>query len=400
MSYSSDYDKNEKPFLKQTIKNKTPKIFFNILKIVFCFCFGFLITFGYTVMKDVSIPKTINKTTDQIVFTNTENKPSATNISVSEPESILTSIIKETKPSIVTITTLNEQANNFFNLNLNYEDAGSGIIFHETSTKLYILTNNHVIENAVKVGVAVDDNEAVLANFVGKDESNDLAVISVEKSALKDIGATDFSVAKFGDSSLITEGSSVIAIGNALGEGNTATLGIISSTNASVKINGKDVSMLQTTAAINPGNSGGALINSKGEVIGVNTAKVVSKSIEGIGYSIPSNTFIPIVEKIMNNTNPASLGVYVRDLNSEFNFENLGGALVVEVIEGGAAHLSGIRAGDIITSINKAPIFNSQQLIDEIKNYSAGKTIELTVLRNNSLKKIKVKLQAAKNNKF
>ena len=188
-------------------------------------------------------------------------------------------------------------------------------------------------------------------------------------------------------------GDYVIAIGNTLGEGITSTFGMISSTSTDIVANNKQLNVLQTTAAINPGNSGGALINLKGEVIGINTAKVADNNVENIAYTIGSSVAMPIIEDIMSNLNPTSLGVTVTDVkNANVGNQDISvGALIVEVVSNGSADKAGLKSSDIITSVNDVPILSSSQLVEEIKKYKVGDTVKLKFIRNGELKNIKVK---------
>jgi serine protease Do len=231
---------------------------------------------------------------------------------------------------------------------------------------------------------------------VGKDSNADLAVISVNNSDILDAGIENVQLATFGDSDELQMGESVIAIGNALGQGNTATAGIVSALQKDVTIQGRKLSVIQTDAAINPGNSGGALVNSKGQVIGINTAKIALDSVEGIGYSITSNVAKPIIEQLMNSTDTPTLGVYVtavtEELAEQYNLPTAG-VLIQQVIDGGSAQKAGLRAGDVVTAYNGSPVFNSTQLIEAIKASKVGDTATLTIVRDGSTKTVEVTLE-------
>lgn len=202
-------------------------------------------------------------------------------------------------------------------------------------------------------------------------------------------------VAEFGDSDSTQVGDTVIAIGNALGQGNTATKGIISVGAKEVNINGKKLTVLQTDAAINPGNSGGALVNQKGQVIGINTAKIALTSVEGVGYSIASNVAESLIEQLMNTTDSATLGVSVVTITDEMaQYYNLptAGVMVQEVVQGGSAAQSGIKQNDIITSFNGQPTFTNDQLVSLVKKTKVGDTVNVKLIRNGQTLDVKVKM--------
>ena len=303
-------------------------------------------------------------------------------------------IIKKVKPSIACITSV-VQGTDFFNQSYESEGSGSGIVFYKDSQKAYIATNYHVISGASRVSISLNECDLVSAELVGKDANSDLAVISVKLSDLAAAGVKDVQVAEFGDSDSTQVGDTVIAIGNALGQGNTATKGIISVGAKEVNINGKKLTVLQTDAAINPGNSGGALVNQKGQVIGINTAKIALTSVEGVGYSIASNVAEPLIEQLMNTTDSATLGVSVVTITDEMaQYYNLptAGVMVQEVVQGGSAAQSGIKQNDIITSFNGQPTFTNDQLVSLVKNTKVGDTVNVKLIRNGQTLDIKVKM--------
>ncbi|MBO5561857.1 MAG: trypsin-like peptidase domain-containing protein [Firmicutes bacterium] len=303
-------------------------------------------------------------------------------------------LIKRVKPSIACITT-KTTAQSWFYQTYEAEGAGSGVIFHEDEENVYIATNAHVISGATRVMVSISESDLVEAELVGKDANADLAVISVSKTALNSVGITGVTVAQFGSSSDLQVGESVIAIGNALGQGNTATAGIVSALSKDVNINGRKLTVIQTDAAINPGNSGGALINSKGQVIGINTAKIAMSTVEGIGYSIASDVAKPIIESLTNAEGTPVLGVTVNDVSEEtaklYGLPQAG-VVIEEVQSGSAAEKAGIKVGDIITSFNDTPIFSSEQLINRIKECKVGDSAKVTVIRNNETVTVTAKL--------
>lgn len=303
-------------------------------------------------------------------------------------------VIKSVKPSIVCITSVVE-GTDFFNRVYQSEGSGSGIIFYEDAENVYIATNNHVISGALRVTVSISESDLVAASLVGKDANADLAVISVKKSDLQKVGITGVTCANFGDSDQMQVGETVVAIGNALGQGITATKGIISAQQKDVQIQNKLLSVIQTDAAINPGNSGGALVNSKGQVIGINTAKIAVDSVEGIGFSIASNVAKPIIEQLMNSEDTPALGVYItsitEDVAARYGLPKAG-VLVQQVIPGGSAEKAGIMEGDVITSLNDNPTFTTDQLTKAVKETRVGDTAKVKLVRNGEEKTVTVKM--------
>lgn len=311
-------------------------------------------------------------------------------------------IINKVQPSVACITSITHGVD-FFNQAYESEGAGSGVVFYKDSDNAYIVTNYHVIEGASNVGVSLNECDLVQAKLVGKDSNADLAVISVPLKDLAAAGVTNVQVAEFGDSEAMQVGETVIAIGNALGEGNTATKGILSSQTRDVNIQGTKLTVLQTDAAINPGNSGGALVNSKGQVIGINTAKISMTTVEGIGYSIASDVAKPIIEELMNSTSTPTLGVYITSISEEVAQQNnlpQAGVLVQQVIQGGSASYADIQAGDLITSFNGTPVFNTDQLMEAVRQCKIGQTVNVTIVRNGATKTVSVKMLESSSDTF
>lgn len=308
-------------------------------------------------------------------------------------------IIKKVKPSVACITSV-VQGVDFFNRAYESEGSGSGIVFYKDNINAYIVTNNHVIDGASRVTISLNECDLVSATLVGKNANSDLAVISVSLADLAAAGVKDVQVAAFANSDNVQIGETVIAIGNALGQGNTATKGIISNTARDINFNGKTLNVLQTDAAINPGNSGGALVNSSGQVIGINSAKIASTTVEGVGYSISSNSAKTNIEKIMNNTDSTTLGVTVATISEEDAINNnlpAAGVYVTEVVQGGNAYSAGIQQGDIITSFNNQPVFTSDQLVEAVQKCKIGDSVNVTIVRNGESKSIKVVMQKSQN---
>lgn len=317
------------------------------------------------------------------------------------------SIVDASMPSIVAITNTSEQeVPSFFfgNQSQQVQSAGSGIIIGENDTYLYIVTNNHVVEGTVELKVTFSDNETVSATVKGTDSGKDLAVVTVKKSDLKDSTKKAIKIATMGDSKELKVGEEVIAIGNALGYGQSVTTGVVSALNRNVNVENVSTNAIQTNAAINPGNSGGALLNSKGEVIGINSAKMVSEDTEGIGYAIPISDAQPIVEALISREKVAdgekgALGIYPQDISEDIaSVYNLPvGVYIQDLVPGGAAAKAGLVQGDIITAIDSFEVKTTADLQSQLQYYKAGTEVEVTVQVKDGgkykEKKVKVTLQ-------
>ena len=327
-------------------------------------------------------------------------------------------VAREAMPSVVAITSVSiQEIPSFFGYYQNYASTGtgSGIIVGENETELLIATNYHVVEDAatlnvcfigndvvsagkeiaqaVRNGTGLDIAGAVPASVRGTDPDNDLAVIAVEKSQIPDDTMSQIRIARLGDSDNLEVGEQVVAIGNALGYGQTVTSGWVSALERTVQLSsGSYAQVLQTDAAINPGNSGGALLNMKGEVIGINSAKDASSIVEGVGYAIPVSVARPILEKLMSmeprtQVEDASqagyLGVELADLTEEVQwmYNMPDGAFVTNVISGEAASDAGIQVNDIITKVDGQKIGGRADLIDRLKYYRPGEEVTLSISR-------------------
>ncbi len=301
-------------------------------------------------------------------------------------------IIKEVTPSVVSISTKGtNKATYFGGFQVPYElsGAGSGVIFYSEKDKVGIATNEHVIANATEINVTFAGDKMVKAKVVGTDSTSDLAVISVDKKDLKAAGIQDVKIATFGNSNTLEVGEDVVAIGNALGEGLTATNGIISATEKVINIDGKQLNVIQTNAAINPGNSGGALVNSDGQVIGINTAKSFESAVEGMGYAIPSNIISPIIDKLLTEgTAPRPyLGIRGSDIGDEEAqlYKLPIGVLVREIISGSGAEKAGLQPGDIITEFGGKKIMNMEKLVEILGSQKVGSTAQVHIIRNGEI---------------
>lgn len=270
--------------------------------------------------------------------------------------------------------------------------SGSGIIIGENDTELLIVTNNHVVQDTVSLKITFVDDAAVDAVIKGTDTDTDLAVISVPLDQIPQETKEKIAVARLGDSDGLKVGQGVIAIGNALGYGQSVTVGYVSALNREIKTSdGNTRVLLQTDAAINPGNSGGALLNMKGEVIGINAAKYSSTEVEGIGYAIPVSSVQDILDELMNRKTHSEVAEEKRgylgiqgttvDEDAAAAFGMPKGVYVYKILKDGAAADSQLREKDIITKLDGMTVKSMQELQKLLKGYEAGETIELLVQR-------------------
>jgi len=264
--------------------------------------------------------------------------------------------------------------------------SGSGIIIGQNDSEILIATNNHVIDGASKVEIVFADKTKASANVKGAAPNSDLAVVSVDVNSLEKDTIKNIKIATLGNSDNTKLGEMAIAIGNALGYGQSVTVGYISALNREVAIEGVNLNLIQTDAAINPGNSGGALLNSKGEVIGINSVKYVDESVESIGYAIPISDAIPIINNLMNRTTLAEkerayIGVSGEDVTNVYSqaFEMPVGYYINQVAEGSAAEKAGIKVGDIIVALNDIRIESGEDLRDTLTYTKAGSKGTITV---------------------
>lgn len=297
--------------------------------------------------------------------------------------------------SIVAITAKSKQeVYSMFGQKQEYESegAGSGIIVAKTDTEYIIATNNHVVENASDLTVCFNDSEEQIysAYIKGTDPSNDLAVIGVKLKDVPEKVQKLLTVAVLGNSDDCVMGEQVVAIGNALGYGQSLTSGYISALDRVVTVDNVTYTLIQTDAAINPGNSGGALFNMYGEVIGINSVKFASDKVEGMGFAIPISKALPILNELALRTprelvekdERGYLGVVGRDVDASMSGYNMPmGFYITEVEEGLAADKAGVKAGDIVTAFDKMTISGISQLKNYLQYYAKGEKVELTVKR-------------------
>lgn len=295
-------------------------------------------------------------------------------------------VVEKVAPSVVNISISATGTTNYFGFLIPYESeaSGSGIIFDIDDEYVYIVTNNHVVSGANQISVSVTGVEAINAEVVGTDSMAELAVIKAKLADFHTAGIDNVVPATFGDSDSLRVGDSVIAIGNALGQGKSATDGMISILNQTINVDGRDLNVIQTSANINPGNSGGALVNMKGEVIGINTAK--SENGEAIGYAIPSNTVKEVMAQLKDyGTTPRPyLGILGSDITNDVAdlYKLPVGVLVRDVMEDGGAAEAGLTPGDIIVGLNGQTVMNMDQLTDILSGLEVGSTVSMDIIRN------------------
>ena len=314
-----------------------------------------------------------------------------TTSSSSTGTSDIATIAKNAMPSIVSITNMSvQEVQSFFGGTQQQEstNVGSGIIIGQTDSELLILTNNHVVEGNEKLTVSFVDNESVEANVKGTDSTKDLAVVAVKISDVKDSTMDKIAVATMGDSSKLEVGEQVVAIGNALGYGQSVTSGIVSATER--PLDGYEGgTLIQTDAAINPGNSGGALLNSNGEVIGINTAKVATDSVEGMGYAIPISDASDTIQNLMNQVTKTKvseaeqgyLGIQGVDVSDEsakmYNMPT--GVYISDVVKNGGAQQAGLTKGSVITGLEGTTISDMNSLKEQLQYHRVGDKVKVTV---------------------
>ena len=314
-----------------------------------------------------------------------------TTSSSSTGTSDVATIAKNAMPSIVSITNMSvQEVQSFFGGTQQQESTsvGSGIIIGQADSELLILTNNHVVEGNEKLTVSFVDNESVEANVKGTDSTKDLAVVAVKISDVKDSTMGEIAVATMGDSSKLEVGEQVVAIGNALGYGQSVTSGIVSATERTLD-GYEGGTLIQTDAAINPGNSGGALLNSNGEVIGINTAKVATDSVEGMGYAIPISDASDTIQNLMNQETKTKvseaeqgyLGIQGVDVSDEsakmYNMPT--GVYISDVVKNGGAQQAGLTKGSVITGLEGTTISDMNSLKEQLQYYRVGDKVKVTV---------------------
>lgn len=355
----------------------------------------------------------LDKTT---VGNQAENQESTVKKTVVTAANDVSSITEQCMPAVVAITSTTQGADYYDLFGQYYQgrdttSCGSGFIIAQNDKELLIATNNHVIDGAKTISVQFIDGEIYEAVEKGADSSNDLAVIAVKVSDVKKSTMEQIKIADIGNSDDTKVGEMVIAIGNALGYGQSVTVGYISAKDREITESSEDgrvqnkIKAIQTDAAINPGNSGGALINMQGQVIGINSAKIANSSVEGVGYAIPVSVATPIIDELMNrealnDEEKGYLGISGKTVSQEAVAYNVPyGVHVEDIAKGGAAEKAGIKKNDVITAVNKMEVTTMESLQEKINSYRKGTKVEITLQRSNNgkyeEKKVTVTLQGA-----
>ena len=334
--------------------------------------------------------KLLGKNTKSTVGTTKTVSNAKLTTSTSTVTSDVSDIVENTLPSIFSITNMSvQEVQNFFGgiSQQESESAGSGIIISQNDSELLVVTNNHVVEGSDTLTVTFNDGNSVEAQIKGTDSARDLAVVAVPLDKISDDTMNAIKVATLGDSDSLKVGEPAIAIGNALGYGQSVTTGIVSATGRT--IDGFDGEYIQTDAAINPGNSGGALLNANGEVIGINSAKINSSAVEGMGFAIPISDASDVIQNLMNKETRSKvsdeergyLGIKGYDVSEEgaqmYNMPT--GVYVKEVMSGGGSEKAGLTKGSIITGFEGSSISGMSSLQEQLQYYKAGEEVTLTV---------------------
>ena len=335
---------------------------------------------------------------------NSNSDVKATTTAVTKSSSVVTSdvssIVNDVMPSVVAITNMSvQEVQNFWGQTSQYqsESCGTGIIIAKTDNELLMVTNNHVIADNESLTVTFDDDTSVDADVKGTDSEHDLAVIAVPLDQISSKTMEKIAVATLGDSTALQVGEPAIAIGNAMGYGQSVTTGVISAVNRESTTTDEQtgeteetgVKLIQTDAAINPGNSGGPLVNANGEVIGINSSKLASTTVERMGYAIPISDVSDIIDNLMNQETKHKvseekkgyLGVKGYDVTEEsaekYNMPT--GVYVAEIVKGGGAEEAGITKGNVITALNGTTVNSMEELQKELGYYESGKTVSVTI---------------------
>ncbi len=351
---------------------------------------------GSAQVQDVSTSEKDTLTFNEPAVTSLNDASDETVVRVlTTEESDITDVVTKVMPSMVSITEYFTYTGNYWGqvYSEDTEASGSGIIIGETDDEYIIVTNYHVIEEADDMVVTFINNEDATAHLKGTDPSKDIAVISVLKDDLDDETISAISVAELGDSEGLVLGQNVIAIGNALGYGQSVTTGIVSALDREITMpDGSTGFFIQTDAAINPGNSGGALLNIAGQVIGINSNKIGGSSIEGMGYAIPISSVRHIIENLMerdtliavDEEDSGYIGIYMQEVTEEISkyYSLPQGIYVTEVVKDGGAYNAGIKAGDIIVGFDGYSVKTNDGLKKLLKYYAIGDSVDVTFMRN------------------
>ncbi len=311
----------------------------------------------------------------------------------------VTQVVEAVMPACVSITNnFTQTVQDFWGQTYSQDEtaSGSGIIIGENEQELLIVTNNHVVDSTEQLYVQFIDGETVEAQVKGTDASADLAVVAVKLDTIANSTKQEICIARMGDSDSLKIGEPAIAIGNALGYGQSVTTGVISALNRKIENSNSEegTSLIQTDAAINPGNSGGALLNMRGEVIGINSNKIGGSSIEGMGYAIPISTARPIIEDLMERQTRTKyseeergyLGISCINVTSDLseNFSMPQGIFVAQVYSGTGAETAGLVRGNIVVAFDGVTVQNQEELTKQMQYYKAGESVEITIMVNSA----------------
>ena len=322
-------------------------------------------------------------------------------VPVSEGANDVSEVVKSVMPAVVSVSNSYTAQMQFFGQVYSQEatSAGSGIIVGMSDSELLLVTNYHVVQDADELTVIFDNDDSVAAQVKGTDPDRDLAVIVVQLGDINDETLDEIAIANLGDSDVLEVGEPVIAIGNALGYGQSVTTGVVSALNRPIAATTSDYStgdsevstFIQTDAAINPGNSGGALLNMKGEVVGINSNKIGGSTVEGMGYAIPISDAKPIIQRLMNEETKLKvsdesrgyLGITGVSVEKEYSqvYGMPVGVYISSVSEGSAADKAGLVRGDVITKINGQKVESMEDLKEEMQYYAAGTKVTLTIMQ-------------------
>ena len=403
-------------FVNNPVPPKEPKKMSTFGKVMMAICMGLL--FGlfagcgfYAVQLAMGEVRTITSTSDAGTSLDKEDAESAVpSLNLADPllstgeaqvtiltkeETDLTGVVADVMPSMVSITEYYTVTTNYWGQSFSQdgEASGSGIIIGETDDEYIIVTNNHVVSDSDSLEITFIDDSKAPAYLKGLDASTDVAVIAVMKSDLDAGTMNQIKVAQLGDSDSLVLGQNVIAIGNALGYGQSVTTGIISALNREITTSdGNTQEYIQTDAAINPGNSGGALLNMAGQVIGINSNKIGGSSVEGMGYAIPISAVRDTIEEFMGRDTLVEvdeddigyIGIYMQEVTDEIStyYGIPVGIYVSEVADDSGAKDAGIEAGDVIVNVNGNTVKTIDALQRLMKYYAVGDTIDVTFMRN------------------
>ena len=354
----------------------------------------------FTTSTDTAV---VDEIASEATTESTQSAQLATNVTYVESD--VSNVVEKVMPAMVSIVNNFTETANVFGQQYTQEEAasGSGIIVGKTDDELLIVSNNHVVESADTLTVTFIDGSEAQAQVKGLDSDMDLAVIAVSLNDLSDDTKNAITVATLGSSDDLKLGEPVIAIGNALGYGQSVTNGIVSALNREITLeNGSTGTFIQTNAAINPGNSGGALLNMNGEVIGINSNKIGGTAVEGMGYAIPITSASPIIADLMERQTRNKvaedevgyIGISLQEVTSQISqmYNMPEGIYVVSVEEGSAAANAGIMKGDIITKFDGSSISSYSDLQKTLQYYAAGDSATITVHRPQNGEYVSVEL--------